>query len=89
LLQILGEVLSAATPPLIVLELPKEILCWKVGSNHQPDTTSGTHRQTDCVTPEVSAMDLDVLQDDVNGLADILGRSSFGPPFLERGDQLV
>jgi hypothetical protein len=30
-----------------------------------------------------------VLQDDVNGLADILGRSSFWPPFLERDDQFI
>jgi hypothetical protein len=34
-------------------------------------------------------MDTDVLQDEVNGLADILGRSLFGPPFLEQGEEVV
>jgi hypothetical protein len=60
-LEDVAEVLEAAAPAFVVLELSKEVLRQIVGPRDEPYAAAGALGQRDCVAPEVVSVGLDVL----------------------------
>ena len=89
MLEVLAEVLPTAAPPFVVLELAEEILGQEVGPWDESDAAACVFGQTYGVAPEVVAMGLDVLEDEVDGLAGVPCRAASRAAPSERNDELV
>src|SRR5437867_2621818 len=89
LLEILREDLATAPSAFAALHVVEETLEAVVRPVHEADATAGAGRERDCMAEEAGAVPFEVSKDDVDGLALVLGRASFGAALGERGCKSV
>ena len=70
-LKVLGQIFPSATPPLAAFHCVEEALGEIVRSVNKTNAASGLGGQANLVTPEGFAVLLEVLDDDVDGLAKV------------------
>ena len=79
MLEVLGEDLASAPATLAMLHISEEILQDVVRPFNHPDASPSFSGQGDDVSPERVAMALDVVEDDIDGLSYVLGRTALWP----------
>jgi hypothetical protein len=86
-LQVLGQFLAAGAAALAELDVAVERLQPAVGSVHNADAAAGLLGERDDVPPQGGTMVLDVLEDDIDGLALVLSRPARGAALAKVGGQ--
>jgi hypothetical protein len=88
-LEVVGQDLAPAAATLAVLEAVEEALQSVVGAVHEAYAPTGLGWQRDGVAPQVLAVGLQVAEDEVDGLARVLGRAALGAALAQGGGQAV
>ena len=85
--KVLGQIFPSAAPPLAAFHCMEEALKEIVRSVDKTNAASGLGGQANLMTPERLAVLLEVLEDEVDGLAKVPRGSSLRAALVQGGDE--
>jgi len=88
-LEVLGEDLAAATTTLAMLHGVEEVLEDVVGALHEAAMAGNLFGESDDVAPESFSVAIEVIEDYVDGLASVLGKTTLGAASLQGGAEIA